>query len=158
MALRFSLNGHTTQLAAGESLFDAAERLGVTVPSSCRKQGKCRECLVEIAAGADRLAARTPEEQHLKGDFRLSCCCRATDVSTDGEIKGHTLRRATMQVEEGAINLPARDRGLVLDPAVTRRGEEILLDGVAIDRGRGVAEGFGDDGHWGEFGEFVEGS
>lgn len=29
---------------------------------------------------------------------------------------------------------------------------------MAINRGRGVAEGFGDDGHWGELGEFLEGS
>lgn len=28
---------------------------------------------------------------------------------------------------------------------------------MAIDRGRGVAQGFGDDSYWGEFGEFMEG-
>ncbi|XAS71636.1 hypothetical protein VUN82_21540 [Micrococcaceae bacterium Sec5.1] len=29
---------------------------------------------------------------------------------------------------------------------------------MAIDRGRGVAEGLGDDGDRGEFGEFMQGS
>ena len=33
------------------SLFECAEALGVHVPTSCVKQGKCRECLVEVEAG-----------------------------------------------------------------------------------------------------------
>jgi len=61
---------------AGATLFDLAKRMDVRIPTSCSGNGSCRECLVEIAEGGDLLSGRTPEEEHLQGDFRLSC--RAT--------------------------------------------------------------------------------
>ena len=58
---------------SGETLFDCAERAGVPVPTSCLKQGKCRECLVEVETGAELLSAPAPQERHLRGRFRLAC-------------------------------------------------------------------------------------
>ena len=37
-----TLNGHTTAVEPALTLFEHAERLGVRVPTSCRKQGKCK--------------------------------------------------------------------------------------------------------------------
>lgn len=144
MPVTFSINGQTTELQPGETLFAAAARLGVTVPSSCGQRGKCRECLMEIAAGAEVLSPRAPEEEHLKGDFRLACRTHALPGAA-GEIRAHTLRRAAMQVEENAVNLPAHARGRTLDPAVTRDGDRILLDGVEIDRWSGPLHGLAID-------------
>jgi uncharacterized 2Fe-2S/4Fe-4S cluster protein (DUF4445 family) len=144
MSVDFTINGHTTPLGAGESLFDAAERLGVCVPSSCRKQGKCRECLVEVVAGREQLSPPTSEESHLKGDFRLSCRCHAAPGAA-GQVRAHTLRRAALQIEGGAVNLPAHRRATKPDPAVTRDGDRVLLDGVEIDRRTGPLHGLAMD-------------
>ena len=51
------------------SLFDYAEKLGIDVPTSCRKQGKCKECMVEVVEGMDCLSSVTSPEQHLKASF-----------------------------------------------------------------------------------------
>ena len=50
--------------ASGATLFEAAEAIGIQVPTSCVKQGKCRECILEIAEGENLLSPRTPEETH----------------------------------------------------------------------------------------------
>ena len=68
-----TIDGVTGPAAIGQTLFDCAEAMGVAVPTSCVKQGKCRECLVEIEAGAARLSAPAPQESHLDGRFRLAC-------------------------------------------------------------------------------------
>src|SRR4051812_6957601 len=72
-AMAVSINSVTTPAVAGLSLFDHAERVGIAVPTSCNKQGKCRECIVEVTDGAECLSVRAPEEKHLGERFRLSC-------------------------------------------------------------------------------------
>ena len=71
-----TINGQTAEAADGTSLFDCAEGLGIQVPTSCRKQGKCKECIVEVTEGIDALSELTEQERHLKGNFRLSCQAR----------------------------------------------------------------------------------
>ena len=51
--VELSINGHTTSAPVGASLFDCAEKIGVRVPTSCLKNGKCKECVVEIAEGME---------------------------------------------------------------------------------------------------------
>jgi uncharacterized 2Fe-2S/4Fe-4S cluster protein (DUF4445 family) len=117
----------------GTNLFEAAEELDIRVPSSCRKQGKCRECLVEVVHGAEHLSPRTAEEEHLKGSFRLSC--RTQIASDSGTVRCHTMRSGTMQMQDSAVLLPSGGTGeKILDPAVTRDGNRILLDGEEIAR------------------------
>ena len=41
MAITLIINGKSTEANAGISLFDQAEAMGIDVPTSCRKQGKC---------------------------------------------------------------------------------------------------------------------
>src|ERR1041385_1465458 len=121
MSVTLHINHQETAVAPGASLFDSAEALGIQVPTSCRKQGKCKECVVEVSEGMDCLSKRSPEERHLKGPFRLSCCSRV--VTDDGVIRCHTMRRGTMRIENHAFELPVHGQKWKLEPAVTRRGD-----------------------------------
>jgi len=125
------------------SLFDCAESLGIKVPTSCRKQGKCKECLVEIVEGMELLSPPAPQEAHLKGNFRLSCSCRI--VAEDGLVRCHTMRRGEMRIERHALELPVSHKTLTLEPAVTREGSRILLDGEEIERADGPIHGLAMD-------------
>jgi uncharacterized 2Fe-2S/4Fe-4S cluster protein (DUF4445 family) len=131
-----TLDGHTGRAAIGQTLFDCAEMLGVAVPTSCQKQGKCRECLVEIESGAACLSAPAPQESHLEGRFRLACRAR---IAAPGSISGHTLRRGALRIETGSAGLG--DERLELDPAVTRDGPRVLLDGVPVAQCDGPLHG-----------------
>jgi uncharacterized 2Fe-2S/4Fe-4S cluster protein (DUF4445 family) len=114
----------------------------VIVPTSCRKQGKCRECLVEIVAGEEYLSEPAPEEKHLQGAFRLACRCRI--VAETGVVRCHTLRRAAMRIVERGIGLPAQTQRQ-LDPAVTRAGDRVLLDNEEIASSGGPLHGIAVD-------------
>ncbi|MFO1450041.1 MAG: ASKHA domain-containing protein [Opitutaceae bacterium] len=143
MDVTVSLNSQTGSFSAPTSLFEAGESLGQPIPSSCRKQGKCRECLVEVVSGMDLLTPRTEPEAHLHQGFRLSCCARL--AASEGEVRCHTLRRASMHVEDTALNLPPAARLEQPDPAVTRAGDRVLLDGREIDRSLGPLHGLAID-------------
>jgi uncharacterized 2Fe-2S/4Fe-4S cluster protein (DUF4445 family) len=140
MSVELHFNQRQSRVSHGSSLFDYAELMGVSVPTSCRKQGKCKECVVEIFAGMECLSGRAASEAHLKGDFRLSCCCRI--VQEQGTVRCHTLQRGGMSIERQAHQL-VQCRSL--DPAVTRDGRRILLDGVEIDRSTGPIHGIAVD-------------
>ncbi len=143
MSVELHFNHRPRAAARGTTLFDAAEQLGISVPTSCRKQGKCKECLVEIVEGAEFLSPLSPAEQHLRGNFRLACSCR---VEADaGTVRCHTLRRGEMRIERHALNLPGSAKDWTLAPCVTRMGESILLDGVEIDRRNGPIHGLAMD-------------
>lgn len=143
MSVELHINSIIGVGAPGESVFECAEKLGVQVPTSCRKQGRCRECVVEVVEGMDLLSPRGPEERHLKGAFRLSC--RAQVLEEEGVVRCHTMRRGTMRIEKHAFELPTGARTWQLDPAVTREGDRILLDGVEIDRSTGPIHGLAID-------------
>jgi len=143
MTVTLTINGQSTEAAGGRSLFEHAESLGVDVPTSCRKQGKCKECMVEIVEGMDLLSARTEAEQHLKNPFRLSC--QAMVAAAEGHVRCHTMRRGQMRIERHALGLPAAGGPLPLDPAVTRDGDRVLIDGVEVDRSTGPIHGIAMD-------------
>lgn len=143
MSVRLHFNGRTTDAAPGISLFTSAEALGVQVPTSCNKQGKCKECVVEVAEGMECLSRPGPEEKHLKSPFRLSCCTRIT--AEQGTVRCHTMRRGQMKIEKHAFELPTGARTWQLDPAVTRDGDRVLLDGVEIERSTGPLHGLAID-------------
>ncbi|MEO8593037.1 MAG: ASKHA domain-containing protein [Candidatus Solibacter sp.] len=134
-----SINGQSVEAVEGSILFDTAEAFGINVPTSCRKQGKCKECIVEVAEGMDGVSERTPAEAHLRGNFRLSCQARVLH----GPVRCHTMRRANLRIERHAYGLPGR--AMQLDPAVTRQGESILLDGEEIACGTGPIHGLAMD-------------
>ena len=143
MAVTLTINGRSTQATDGSSLFDYAEALGIDVPTSCRKQGKCKECMVEIVEGMNALSPITEPERHLKGNFRLSCQTCVT--ATEGHVRCHTMRRGHMIIEQHSFGLPISNRELKLDPAVTRDGDRILIDGVEVERSTGPILGIAMD-------------
>ena len=143
MAVTLTINGQSIDAISGLSLFDHAEKLGVDVPTSCRKQGKCKECMVEIVDGMGLLSNPAEPEKHLKGKFRLSCQTYA--AADSGHVRCHTMRRGHMRIERHALGLPVSNRKMELDPAVTRDGDRILIDGVEIERSTGPIYGIAMD-------------
>ena len=143
MSVALHFNGQHRDFAPGVSLFDCAEAMAIKVPTSCRKNGKCKECLVEIVEGSACLSPKAAAEQHLRENFRLSCCA---DITADsGTIRCHTMRRGEMRIERHALELPASHQRLKLDPAVTRDSERILLDGQEIARSAAPIHGLAMD-------------
>jgi uncharacterized 2Fe-2S/4Fe-4S cluster protein (DUF4445 family) len=130
MAVQVTINGRPIAAEAGATLFALAEQTGVAVPTSCRSQGKCKECIVEVEQGAELLSPPTEAEQHLRGAFRLSCQCRV--ASGEGSIQCHTMRRGHMRIERGATGI-ATLMPNEFDPAVRRLENRVLFDGVEID-------------------------
>jgi uncharacterized 2Fe-2S/4Fe-4S cluster protein (DUF4445 family) len=145
MSIQLYFNEQRRNVTPGLSLFDYAESLGIRVPTSCHKQGKCKECLVEVTEGMACLSERVPQEAHLKDNFRLSCRCHV--VAGSGVVRCHTMRRGNMRIESRFSGLPlaGNERKLQLDPAVTRDGDRILLDGEEIDRTQGPIHGLAMD-------------
>jgi uncharacterized 2Fe-2S/4Fe-4S cluster protein (DUF4445 family) len=140
-SLSVTIDGVEVPAAPGASLFDCAEAVGVSVPTSCFKQGKCRECLVEVETGSELLSPPAPQEEHLSGRFRLACRTRL--VSSEGAVQCHTLRRGTLRIETDATGLAESDA--LLDPAVTRDGDRVLIDGHPIATAPGPLHGIAMD-------------
>jgi ferredoxin len=148
MAVTLIINGQSTQADPSLSLFDQAEALGIDVPTSCRKQGKCKECMVEVVEGMEALSPMTEAELHLKGNFRLSCqtyVTGATGQASTNLVRCHTMRRGHMRIERQAYGLPAGDQAAALDPAVTRDGDRILIDGIEVERSTAPIHGIAMD-------------
>lgn len=116
----------------GLSLFECAERLGLHVTNSCFKQGICRECIVEVIAGGDLLTQPSSHERHLRGNFRLAC--QAVIQASRGRIAFRRLRRSGVRVLDAGRGLADARRDAALDPAVTRDGRYVLLEGEAVAR------------------------
>ena len=142
---------HGTALP-GTSIFDAARALGVFVPTSCITQGKCKECLVEVAEGMEHLTRRTAAESHLRERFRLSCQARvlpdpegAATAAVPRLVRCHTMRRGEMRIERHALDLPVTLAALPRDPCVTRDNGRVLLDGKPIARAAGPLLGVAAD-------------
>ena len=131
-----TIDGVTAAIGPEQSLFERAEALGVHVPTSCVKQGKCRECLVEVEAGAELLSPPAPQESHLAGRFRLAC---RTRLVAAGEVRCHTLRRGALRIETETEGLD--ESRLRLDPAVARDGRHVLLDGEPLAQAEGPLHG-----------------
>jgi uncharacterized 2Fe-2S/4Fe-4S cluster protein (DUF4445 family) len=133
------IDGVAVPASEGASLFECAEAAGVRVPTSCVKQGKCRECLVEVEEGAGLLTPPAPQEEHLSGRFRLSCRAR---ITAPGIIRCHTLRRGALRIETETIGLA----GVApLEPAVTRSGRRVLLEGRVLAEAEGPLHGLAVD-------------
>ena len=98
---------------------------------------------MEVTEGMEHLSPRAPEESHLRENFRLSCRCKI--VKDSGLVRCHTLRRGDMRIERHALQLPSSAEKLKLEPAVTRDGDRILLDGQEIDRSSGPIYGIAMD-------------
>ena len=144
MAVTLTINGQSIEATPGSSLFDTPKRIGIDVPTSCRKQGKCKECMVEVvegmsaALGAHRagtpshgqLPPVVPGSRHRRGRPRpLPHHAPRADAHRAPRIR--TAASAIAQLK--------------LDPAVTREGDRILIDGVEVERSTGPIYGLAMD-------------
>jgi len=143
MPANLTINGRSIEATGGQSLFDYAEAVGVDVPTSCRKQGKCKECMVEVVEGMSLLSEIAEPETHLKGNFRLSC--QTFVNAAEGNVRCYTMRRGHMRIERHAFGLPLSNRAFELDPAATRDGDRILIDGLEVGRSTGPILGIAMD-------------
>jgi uncharacterized 2Fe-2S/4Fe-4S cluster protein (DUF4445 family) len=147
LTCRVRLDGRSATAPAEARLFDLADELGITVPSSCGGNGKCRECLLEIEAGGAVLNRPEAEEEHLPAGFRLAC--RARVVSSEGELVCHTMRRGALRIVEAAerldpVNEAPEEPLYERDGADLRRGGRVIGElpspsapvlGLAVDLG-----------------------
>ena len=120
--------GHRVPLVPGRTLFDAADELELVVPASCRRSGRCHECIVEVTAGGEALTPPSAEEAFLRPGYRLAC--RAAVERTDTEIEFVVLRRRLR------IFMPPDGPPLEVDPAVSVVGGRVCLladDGTPLD-------------------------
>jgi uncharacterized 2Fe-2S/4Fe-4S cluster protein (DUF4445 family) len=131
-----TIDGTSGPAREGATLFECAEALGVTVPTSCFKQGKCRECLVEVEEGGALLSPQAPQESHLGGRFRLAC---RTRITSPGDVRCHTLRRGSLRIQTESEGLETSR--VPLDPAVTREGRYVLLDRAPLAESDGPLHG-----------------
>ena len=131
MGVKLNFNSKSEEVTSGKSLFEYAEEMDILVPTSCRKQGKCKECLVEVTEGMEHLSARQDAESHLKEQFRLSCCTTLTSES--GNISCHTMRRGEMQIERDSLHFAMSDGQFTKNPSVTKSGTEVMIDGQVVD-------------------------
>ncbi|UCF18983.1 MAG: DUF4445 domain-containing protein [Gemmatimonadota bacterium] len=141
MVVHIRLESHELEVQPGQTLFDCADRLHLPITNSCGKKGTCRECLVEVAEGGDLLRPRTEEERHLRGDFRLACRARIRGQS--GTIRFRRLRWSGVQIVDSGAELPETSRRF--DPAVTRDGAEVRLEGTPIAETSGPIYGLAVD-------------
>ncbi len=115
-------------LELGKSVFDYADEVSVSVPQSCGRSGRCRECVVEIRQGGASLSARTPAEEYLPEDFRLACQAVVSAIDRDVEF---AIIRRRMHILEATGETPSD-----IDPPVSVEGDVVLYEGVPLDRVR----------------------
>lgn len=63
--MTFQPSGKTVEVPTGTTLFEAAQRAGLPVASSCGAEAICGKCNMTILAGADRLSPPKPIEPRL---------------------------------------------------------------------------------------------
>jgi uncharacterized 2Fe-2S/4Fe-4S cluster protein (DUF4445 family) len=116
--------------AKGRTVFDYADELAIEVPTSCQRAGRCHECVIEILRGMEALRPRNEAESFLRGAYRLAC--QAVIERDDVELAFAPLRRRPKILTVGRSKAAGE-----LDPAVTRRGDEVYWEDEPIDRFRG---------------------
>ena len=130
-----SHDGEVRRLARGKTVFDYADELAVRVATSCGRAGTCHECVVQIEAGMAALCERTDAERFLNDPFRLACQAVVEDATAD--VSFAPLRRQPRVLTAGVSVLPGDGDVPPIDPAVTRRGDGVYLDGERVDRYHG---------------------
>jgi uncharacterized 2Fe-2S/4Fe-4S cluster protein (DUF4445 family) len=132
-------NGQEMPLQVGKTLFDHADKLEITVPSSCTHNGTCHECIVEVHEGMDALNERTEPEKFLSGGFRLACMAKVERDEADLSVS--TLKRnPKILTHSESVAVELDPMTVHQDDAVYRRGERIDdyrggIYGLAIDIG-----------------------
>jgi uncharacterized 2Fe-2S/4Fe-4S cluster protein (DUF4445 family) len=107
------------------TLFDDADALALQVPTSCRRSGRCHECIVEVRAGDEFLEPVTQAETFLRRPYRLACqaVVRDRNAQVDFAVLRQRLR----------ILVPERERRVTpIDPVVS------VADGIVCYEDRPI--------------------
>jgi len=103
--------------------------------SPVKKQGKCKECLVEIRVGEEFLSTPTVHEKHLAHGYRLSC---QTFIEKKGEVVVQNLKRSQIRIKDKGLSNMVDFK---IDPVIHRRGNVIFLNEIAIAESDGALFG-----------------
>ena len=122
--------GRRVPLVPGGTLFDAADELAMVVPASCRRSGRCHECVVEILRGEDALAPPDAQEAFLRPGYRLACRATVEREPRDSDLEFVVLRRHLK------ILMPPDGPRLEVDPAVTIRDGRVRWFDEDVDAAR----------------------
>jgi len=120
------------------TLFDHADERSLRVPTSCRRSGRCRECVVEVSAGAQHLCLPTEAERFLRPPFRLAC--QAVVTNADAEVDFTIVRRRLRIVVPDA-----EQRVDPIDPQVTVRAGTVCWGSEPIEPRHGGVYGLAID-------------
>jgi uncharacterized 2Fe-2S/4Fe-4S cluster protein (DUF4445 family) len=132
-------DGREIELAEGRTIFDYADNLRVRVPTSCRRNGECHECIVEIRRGMDALNPLTDAESFLRGNYRLAC--QAVVADPDADIEFAVLRRQPRILTHS----PTRRGDIEIDPLTVRRDGGVFFGDTRLDDYRGAIFGLAID-------------
>jgi uncharacterized 2Fe-2S/4Fe-4S cluster protein (DUF4445 family) len=119
-----------SQGGTARTLFDDAGEHALLVPSSCRRSGRCRECIVEVTAGAEHLSPPTEAEVFLRPPFRLACQAAVQDPAA--EVSFAVLERKLRVVVPEPVS-----RSTPLDPAIRVVDGVVHRDGAPVEQERG---------------------
>ena len=130
-----------TKSIKGKTLFDFADTLNIRVPTSCRRNGECHECIVQVSNGRDNLETKDQSEDFLTNDFRLACQAKINIDTSD--IKFNVLRRQPKILEEFTNNkIVLNSKIIIKDNYVFDKKNNIVLSekvtpiyGIAADIG-----------------------
>jgi uncharacterized 2Fe-2S/4Fe-4S cluster protein (DUF4445 family) len=122
--------GRRVPLVPGGTLFDAADELQMVVPASCRRSGRCHECVVEILQGGDALGPPDEQEAFLRHGYRLACRATVAREPADGDLEFVVLRRHLH------ILMPPSGPPLEIDPAITVAGGRVRWFDEDVDVAR----------------------
>ena len=130
-----------TKSIKGKTLFDFADTLNIRVPTSCRRNGECHECIVQVSNGNDNLETKDQSEDFLTNDYRLACQAKINIDTSD--IKFNVLRRQPKILEEFTNNkIVLNSKVIIKDDYVFDKKNNIVLSekvtpiyGIAADIG-----------------------
>ena len=114
----------------GATLFEAADELAMVVPTSCRRSGRCHECIVEILRGGEALTPPEEQEAFLRPGYRLACRATVAGEPAEGDLEFVVLRRHLK------ILMPPSGPPLAVDPAITVRDGRVRWYGEDVDAER----------------------
>jgi uncharacterized 2Fe-2S/4Fe-4S cluster protein (DUF4445 family) len=103
-----------------KTLFEYADELSVRVPTSCKRNGECHECIVEVSKGNEKLSKSTVHETFLRGNYRLAC--QAQVIDDKSEIHFNVLKRQP-KILTDSINLEFK-----LNPFFIKDNDEVKMN------------------------------
>jgi uncharacterized 2Fe-2S/4Fe-4S cluster protein (DUF4445 family) len=122
--------GRRVPLVVGATLFEAADELAMVVPASCRRSGRCHECIVEILRGGEALTPPEEQEAFLRRGYRLACRATVAGEPAEDDLEFVVLRRHLK------ILMPPSGPPLAVDPAITVRDGRVRWHDEDVDAER----------------------